>query len=390
MKRGTMFDRPQAIGSLFWLGLSVILCSGSGAIAQNAAGRPDAAWRQDAAWHIGKSSGEVWLTGAGVQQASLTADTILKPGDTIRTGASGQVLLVRGEESILISPNSVIGIPAEPKDGLSTIIQQAGSILLELEKRTVRHFEVLTPYFTAGGVKGAQFWVSVNNSDGNVDVLRGQVEVADFKTGRHALVLPGQAAKVSARGPGGLFLNGPGALSQILKGQPRASLVKLVPVPKEGLAAPGDLPKGQQIRVVSAIGALDPLRASSAVAGLPPNPSGTLDPAKKGDGSPASAALVPVSNDGISDRPQVDMGSALSRAAALHAAGEANASKNNGWSSDILRWSDGGSNQTARRTNRNAEMAFDLATSLAVGAGVAVVVAISRRRRRAPTVTISR
>jgi hypothetical protein len=311
-----MFDRPQAIGSLFLLGLSVILCNGSGAIAQDPAGR------QDTAWHIGKSSGEVWLTGVGVQQASLAGDTILKPADTIRTGASGQVLLVRGEESILISPNSVIGIPAEPKDELTTVIQQAGSILLELEKRTVRHFEVVTPYFTAGAVKGAQFRASVNNSDGNVDVLRGQVEVADFKTGRHALVLPGQAAKVSARGSGGLFLNGPGVLSQILKGQPRASSVKLVPVPKEGLAAPDGLPKGQQIRVVLAMGAVDPLLASSAAAGVAPNPSGTLDPATKGDGSPVSVVPVPVSQDTISGRPQVDIASALSRVAAFRAAGE--------------------------------------------------------------------
>ena len=50
------------------------------------------------------------------------------------------MLLVRGEETILISPNSVVGLPTESKEGLSTtIIQQAGSILLEVEKRNVKH-----------------------------------------------------------------------------------------------------------------------------------------------------------------------------------------------------------------------------------------------------------
>ena len=47
---------------------------------------------------------------------------------------------------ILVSPNSVVGVPAEKKEGLSTtIMQQAGSILLDVEKRNVKHFEVETP-----------------------------------------------------------------------------------------------------------------------------------------------------------------------------------------------------------------------------------------------------
>ena len=84
-------------------------------------------------WQIRKSSGEVWLTASGaVQQVSLSQDASLKAGDSIRTGRSGRVLLVRGEETILISPNTAISLPAE-KDKLSTtIVQQAGSILLEV------------------------------------------------------------------------------------------------------------------------------------------------------------------------------------------------------------------------------------------------------------------
>ena len=174
-----------------------------------------AANAEDAVWHVGKSSGEVWLTAAGVQQVSLTGDATLKPGDNIRTGRNGRVLLVRGQETILISPNSVVGLPKEVKEGLSTtIIQQAGSILLEVEKRNVKNFEVETPYLAAV-VKGTQFRVSVNGSDANVEVLRGEVEVADFKSGQFALVLPGQFAKVLAHGSGGLSLSGTGTLNPI-------------------------------------------------------------------------------------------------------------------------------------------------------------------------------
>ena len=61
------------------------------------------------AWSVSKSSGEVWITSANVQQASLKPSDNLKPGDTIRTGRNGRVLLMRGEETILIAPNSIIG-----------------------------------------------------------------------------------------------------------------------------------------------------------------------------------------------------------------------------------------------------------------------------------------
>ena len=145
------------------------------------------------------------MTTSGAQQASLTQEDVLKPGDTIRTGRNGRVLLVRGEETILVSPNSVIGLPTEKKDGLSTtILQQAGSILLEVEKRNVKHFEVETPYLAAV-VKGTQFRVSVNATSTSVDVLRGQVEVADFKSGQIAQVMPGQARNRLRAGQAGSF-----------------------------------------------------------------------------------------------------------------------------------------------------------------------------------------
>src|SRR5947199_3777696 len=90
---------------------------------------------QEMGWRVNKVSGDIWVTSSGVQQASLSPNAMLKPGDTIRTGRNGRVLLMRGAETILIAPNSAIGIPLEPKSGLSTtIIQRAGSILLDVEK----------------------------------------------------------------------------------------------------------------------------------------------------------------------------------------------------------------------------------------------------------------
>src|ERR1700730_16261660 len=97
----------------FIAAIAITLGSSAGAMAE-----------EDSPWLISKSSGEVWITAQGVQQASLAQQDKLKSGDTIRTGRNGRVLLTRGEETILVSPNSVIGIPAERKQGLSTTILQ--------------------------------------------------------------------------------------------------------------------------------------------------------------------------------------------------------------------------------------------------------------------------
>ncbi len=220
------------------LAVFVVLGAGSGAIAQD----------QDAQWRVSKSSGDVWVTTEGAQPVSLSADAVLKSGDKIRTGQNGRVLLVRGPESMLISPNTIVGIPTAAKEGLSTtILQQAGSILLDVEKRNVQHFEVETPYLAAV-VKGTQFRVTVNPLGSNVEVLRGQVQVTDFKTGQHALVNKDQIARVSLQGPSGLSLSGLGALNPVQQGTPRNTTINPIIVPRDGFTAPaGTQPQRTQM-----------------------------------------------------------------------------------------------------------------------------------------------
>jgi len=217
----------KSLSSPILLLMLIGFCSGSAAIAQ------------DAAWRVGKSSGDVFVTNAGVQQTSISSATTLNPGDYVRTGQSGRVLLVRGAESMLISPNSVIHIPKENKDGMSTtIVQRAGTIIFDVEKRNVKHFEVDTPYLAAV-VKGTQFQVTVDKNESRVDVRRGQVEVLDFKSGQYALVHSDQMAKVSAQGSAGLSLGGSGTLSPIQQGAPRSSPVDAVAAPEQRSAANG-------------------------------------------------------------------------------------------------------------------------------------------------------
>jgi hypothetical protein len=191
-----------------------------------AAGAVSSAVAQDASWRVSKASGEIWIELQGAQPLALSGDAVLTPGTTVRTGANGRVLLMRGAETVLVSPNSVMEIPASKPDngGLATILQRSGSLLFDIEQKGVRHFEVATPYLAAV-VKGTEFRVTVDDGGSRVEVLRGRVQVTDFKTGQRAFVNPEQTATVSLRGAPGLSLAGSGPLSPIELGPPQVSPV---------------------------------------------------------------------------------------------------------------------------------------------------------------------
>lgn len=190
---------------------------------------------QAADWVVSKASGQVWVTSAQAQPASLGPQTILLPGDTIRTGSSGRVLLVRGEETILVAPNSVIGLPdqSELNSTTTTILQRAGSIGVKAQKRDFNHFEVQTPYLAAV-VKGTEFTVVVDETSADVQVASGQVQVSDTKSGQIVLLLPGQAARTSWVGRDGLTVRGSGPFGRVQQGVPGKALLEPINSPGDG------------------------------------------------------------------------------------------------------------------------------------------------------------
>src|SRR4051794_38755565 len=233
-----MSGRIKALCATLLLAMLVIFHAGS------------AAAGEELVWRVTKSSGEVSVTTAAGDHSALIAGATLQPGDNVRTGQNGRALLMRGVETILVSPNSAIGIPKARKDGMATtIIHQSGSILLDVEKRNVKHFEVETPYLAAV-VKGTQFRVTVEQGAARVDVVRGQVEVTDFKSGQFALVKPGQAAQVSAQGSPGLSLSGSGTLNPVQQGTPRLASISPMQALTETAPAPEKKPAGPQARAV--------------------------------------------------------------------------------------------------------------------------------------------
>ncbi|NVO13060.1 MAG: hypothetical protein HXX10_03400 [Rhodoplanes sp.] len=176
-------------------------------------------------WRVAKVSGDARLTTPAARTAVLTADTVVGPGETASTGRNGRVLLVHGEgdESILIAPDSVVAIPAAANpDTTSTILHRAGSILVKAEKSLTRSLAIRTPYLAAVG-GDAEFRVTLGDLRSSVDVVRGQIEVTDLRSGQHALVLPHQRASVPTVEFGGLSLSGSGSLSPILTRDSRPS-----------------------------------------------------------------------------------------------------------------------------------------------------------------------
>ncbi len=138
---------------------------------------------QEGQWRVAKISGEAWISGDKVIAASTSEKGLVRAGDSIRTGRNGRVLLTRGVESILVSPNSAITLPADSQSGRSTVIQQAGTILLDVEKKNVQHFEVETPYLAAV-VKGTRFRVTLEDARARVDVVRGGFRSTTSRRGR--------------------------------------------------------------------------------------------------------------------------------------------------------------------------------------------------------------
>ena len=61
---------------------------------------------QNGDWTIVEMSGDAWVAREGVQNVSLTAGDGLAAGDAVATGPGGRVLLRRGENEILVAPNS--------------------------------------------------------------------------------------------------------------------------------------------------------------------------------------------------------------------------------------------------------------------------------------------
>jgi hypothetical protein len=174
-------------------------------------------------WHVERSSGLIWLGSETAQLASLGATTDVPGGATLMTGQDGRALLVRGTQTMLIGPDTVVTVPDHDTNGITTIIQRAGEITFDVDREAVPHFAVETPYLAAV-VKGTHFTVHINDDGADVSVDRGLVGITDLATGEIVDTPAGQSAKVS--GPNStLTVSGSGQSAVVTQGNARAPLV---------------------------------------------------------------------------------------------------------------------------------------------------------------------
>jgi FecR protein len=149
-------------------------------------------------WKISEKSGTVTVLHSGVSKIALQGNAITM-GDVVNTGANGRAVLVRGQEYLVIAPNSRLRIadPA-PSGGMIQILQDVGNVIFKIKRKSTPHFAVQTPYLAAV-VKGTTFSVTVNEAGASVQVIEGAVEVNTNDGGARDLVRPGMIAAVNAR-----------------------------------------------------------------------------------------------------------------------------------------------------------------------------------------------
>lgn len=222
-------------------------------------------------WVVTRASGEVHIERGALKAVSLRADEDVVPGDTVATGPTGRLLLTRGLETILVGPNTVLSLPREPQgEDKTTILQRAGRLLLDVEKKNVKHFSVETP-FLAAVVKGTQFSVEVGRNETSVTVNRGVVEVLDFDTGEVGMVRPGQRAATRNRPGAGLSLSGAGELDAVRKVKPRASKAAVpAPAASAKVRAAAISRQHGHARITSTVGELE-INVMAATNGLARN-----------------------------------------------------------------------------------------------------------------------
>ncbi len=148
-------------------------------------------------WIITGVNGGATVTDADGASIAPRSNVTMPTGVRIKIGGGGQMRLKRGKTVLLVERNSDIELREQSDQGRVTIFQRLGEIILDVEPRRQRHFEVETPHLTAV-VKGTEFAVAVAATGSSVLVKEGVVEVTSLVTGQSTLVGPSQSARVAS------------------------------------------------------------------------------------------------------------------------------------------------------------------------------------------------
>ncbi len=248
-------------------------------------------------WTMSESSGQVMVASSGMVRAASRGAT-LSPGDVIATGPKGRAVIVRGQEYLVVAPNSRIRVADPVKSGgMTQIVEQIGNVVFKIKKMATPHFAVETP-FLAAVVKGTTFSVTVTEAGASVQVIEGRVEVETRDGGARYLVLPGDIGSVSGKALGRLNVQGRETKTLV---SPNGGTVATAPTAEILQADPVSTEAVRPTVIASAV-TEPPVRLDSATGGIV---SGALvaftattaerdtGPASKGRAADAGAAGEP-------------------------------------------------------------------------------------------------
>jgi FecR protein len=171
---------------------------------------------QDPIWRIKNTSGDFSIDRPGARPLANGMNAqALEPGDTIRTGVDGRLLMTQGADSMQLAGNTAIVIPHSSKNGSAPAIMQLnGSVEYLIVVPNQKQFSVETP-FLAVTADRARFRIVMRERSAHVEALLGDVEVSSRRSGQIAHIKAGQAADVGADPEQSLVLSGKGKFAPI-------------------------------------------------------------------------------------------------------------------------------------------------------------------------------
>ena len=146
-------------------------------------------------WVVDRLRGEVLVAVDGSWQPLRRGD-IVSDDSAIKSLDGSRVTFTRGAEAIELSGATEIRIFDQQGQKMTTVMQAYGTVTVEAERLQIQHFSIQTPYLAAI-VKGTRFTVHSDDTQSNVEVERGLVQVQDYMHGVATDITPGQSAVVS-------------------------------------------------------------------------------------------------------------------------------------------------------------------------------------------------
>lgn len=155
-------------------------------------------------WRVVEINGQArMLAGANSwnQEQALGEGDVVGPYQSIVTDAQSTVILIRGEDIIVVHEGTTISLPAPAIAHSETQIEQPdGAAFYAVDPRPDPQFAVQTQHLVAG-VKGTEF--SLIEDGTRLQVLHGVVGTRDLASGDNADVTAGQGTRGTGPGTNG-------------------------------------------------------------------------------------------------------------------------------------------------------------------------------------------